>query len=80
MKRISHDLPGAMQRIAKLADVLSYSASETQRAWPDATGRAFFQQHVVEVDPTIRQLVSTLAQSLEQFEEFAKCIRDPDNS
>lgn len=78
MKRISHDLPGVTQRIARLRDELAQAATDTQLAWRDDKGRQFFQQHIADVSPTLSQLVSSLTQSIEQFEAIAKTVLDPD--
>lgn len=77
MRRISHDLPGVTQRIAKLRDELTDAAAETQLVWRDDKGRQFFQQHIAEVSPTLNQLLTGLAQSIEQFETIAKTVLDP---
>lgn len=78
MRRISHDLPGAAQRIAKLRDVLSQNMEETQQVWRDEKSRQFFQQHLSEVAPTLSGLVSSLTRTIAQFEEIAKKVADPD--
>ncbi len=77
MKRISHDLPGVTQRIAKLGDEFTLAVSETAEVWRDEKGRTFLQQHTSEVGPTINQLVSALTQSIELFEGIAKKVQDP---
>ena len=78
MKRISHDLPGITQRLAKLGENLSASAAETQQVWRDDKGRAFLQQHIADVEPNVKQLVSSLTQTIERFESIAKQVQDPD--
>ncbi len=80
MKRISHDLPGVSQRIAKLLDELEIELVETQKVWRDAKGQAFIQQHYTEVRPTISKLVAGLSESVELFEQIAKQLRDPADS
>ncbi len=80
MKRISHDLPGVTQRIARLRDDLSQAAANTQQIWCDDKGRQFFQQHIADVAPTLSQLISSLTQSVEQFEDIAKKVLDPDQN
>ncbi len=79
MRRISHDLPGVMQRIAKLRDELALAAEETQAVWHDDKGRQFFQQHIAEVSPTLSGLVSSLTRTIEQFEDIAHKVHDPDS-
>lgn len=78
MKRISHDLPGVTQRIAKLGEEFSVAVLDAQQVWRDDKGRAFFQQHTSEVGPTLNQLVSSLSQTMELFENIAKQVSDPD--
>ncbi len=78
MNRISHDLPGVTQRIAKLGEHFTTAIGETQAVWKDAKGRAFLQQHTSDVGSTINQLVSTLSETMELFEAIAKKVQDPD--
>lgn len=80
MRRISHDLPGLTQRLAKLRDTLIEQADETQLAWRDAQAERFFQQHISPVAPTLSGLVSSLTQAIETFESIAKQVHDPDQS
>ncbi|MFN3188910.1 MAG: hypothetical protein ACE361_00170 [Aureliella sp.] len=79
MRRISHDLPGVTQRIAKLSEELELSVQETSEIWKDQKGRAFLQKHFSDVRPIAGQLTSSLSQSIELFEEISKRLRDPDN-
>lgn len=78
MRRISHDLPGVAQRLAKIRDTLSVAVAETEQVWRDDKGQQFFQQHISHVAPTISGLVSSLTQMIEQFENIAKQVQDPD--
>lgn len=78
MRRISHDLPGVAHRIAKLRDGFSQNMAETQRVWCDEKSRQFFQQHLSEVVPTLSGLAASLTRSIEQFEDIAKKVEDPD--
>jgi len=78
MKRISHDLAGTTQRIAKLGDRLTVAIAELQEVWKDGKGRAFLQQHTADVNPTLRQVVAGISESIELFEVIAKNIQDPD--
>ncbi len=78
MRRISHDLPGVAQRLAKMRDTLSVATAETEQVWRDDKGQQFFQQHVSHVPPTVSGLVSSLTQLIEQFERIAKQVQDPD--
>lgn len=78
MRRISHDLPGVAQRIAKLRDLLAQNMEQTQQVWRDEKSRQFFQQHLSDVGPTLSGLVSSLARTIEQFEDIARKTDDPD--
>jgi uncharacterized protein YukE len=77
VKRISHDLPGVAQRMARLSDRLESEIDATRQIWKDDTGRSFLQQHYAEAKPTVMQLVSELSESVELFEQIAKRLRDP---
>ena len=79
MKRISHDLPGVTQRIARQSEEFEHCVQETLELWRDAKARSFVQQHTADIRPAINQLVSAMSQSTELFEEIAKRVRDPDN-
>lgn len=78
MRRLSHDLGGVTGRIAKLSNEYEAHVSEAAEVWRDAKGQSYFHQHTSEVAPTIAQLVATLAQANELFEEISKRVRDPD--
>jgi hypothetical protein len=78
MQRINHDLAGITQRIAKLADQFEMNAGLIKDVWKDDVGRGFLQQHTSEIPPQINQLVSELAVTIEQFENIAKQLQDPD--
>lgn len=78
MKRMSHDLAGATQRIAKLGDSLSVAIAELQDVWKDDTGRVFLQQHMADINPTLRQLAAGMSESIQLFEVIAKKVQDPD--
>lgn len=78
MKRISHDLAGTTQRIAKLGDTLTVAIAELREVWKDDKGRSFLQQHTADVNPTLRQVVAGMSESIELFEVIAKKVQDPD--
>lgn len=78
MQRINHDLAGITQRIAKLADQFELNVGLIKDVWKDDIGRGFIQQHTSEISPQINQLVSELAVTIEQFENIAKQLQDPD--
>lgn len=78
MRRISHDLPGVTQRIARLSDEYEVAIQETKEVWKDDKGRSFFQQRTSEAKPIINQLVAALTTQIELFEDIAKKVKDPD--
>lgn len=78
MRRISHDLPGVTSRIAKLSGEYETQIRETQEVWRDAKAQNFFQEQTTEIAPTISQLVATMTQTCELFEEISKRVMDPD--
>ncbi len=77
MRRISHDLRGTVQRVAKLSGEFETMESETRLAWPDEKGRAFLQQHASEVQPTVAQLLAAISKAADIFEEISKKLQDP---
>ncbi len=79
MRRISHDLPGVTQRIAKLYEDFEVEVQAAQEVWRDEKGRSFFQQHTTGIGPGIKQLVSSMTRAIELFETVARRARDPDN-
>ncbi len=78
MERVSHDLPGVTQRIAKLADYYEDSVTELEQVWTDEKGRQFVRKHLRHIRPTVGQLVSSLTESIELFDAIARQVRDPD--
>ncbi len=78
MQRINHDLAGITQRIAKLGDEFELNLGEIAEVWKDDVGRSFLQQHTSNVNPQINQLVSELSVAIEEFENIAKQLQDPD--
>lgn len=78
MQRINHDLAGITQRIAKLADEFDFSLAEIAEIWKDDVGRSFLQQYTANVNPQLNQLVSELSVTIEEFENIAKQLQDPD--
>ncbi len=79
MQRMSHDVPGVAQRINKLTAEIEESAEETAEVWKDDKGRQFIQKHYAEIRPNIASLTTSLAATIELFEEMAKRLRDPDD-
>ena len=80
MNRISHDLAGSAQRIARLRDDMQASINEVQLAWKDEKGREFFQQHTSDIGPTLTQLVTVISETIELFEGIAKKVQDTDRA
>ncbi len=80
MRRISHDLSGVAQRLSQLSNQFGVEISEVSQVWQDAKGRAFLQQHASEVQPITHQLVNTIHELTELFEDMAKRLRDPQQS
>ncbi|MFO0941671.1 MAG: hypothetical protein U0930_13015 [Pirellulales bacterium] len=78
MQRINHDLAGITQRIAKLGDEFEFSLGEIAEIWKDDVGRSFLQQNTSNVGPQLNQLVSELSVAIEDFENIAKQLQDPD--
>ncbi|MEZ6136367.1 MAG: hypothetical protein R3C53_15840 [Pirellulaceae bacterium] len=80
MRRPSHDLPGTMQRVAKLRDELMFAVTEVKTVWKDDKARAYLQQYTSDIPPTVNQLVATLSETIELFENIAKKVQDPDTA
>lgn len=77
MRRISHDLTGVAQRMARLADELQQEVDVTRQVWKDAQAQAFVQQYMQELRPTVQQLIVGITQSIELIEDIAKKISEP---
>ncbi len=78
MRRVSHDLPGVTQRIAKLANHYQCDINEAQQIWKDAQGRSFFQQHTSDIQPMVSQLTTSLSQLIELVDRIGKQLKDED--
>ncbi len=79
MKRIGHDLAGVTQRIARLNDQLAEFTVEAEQIWRDEKAKLFFGQHIAPAAPALSQLVSSLTQSIELFEDIARKVQDPED-
>ena len=77
MRRISHDMTSISQRLNHIKESFSEEVGEVSEVWLDATGRVFLQQHVAAIQPTIGQLVGSILETTELFENIAKKLRDP---
>lgn len=80
MRRISHDMSGISQRLNHIKESFSEEVGEVSEVWLDAKGRVFLQQHVSAIQPTIGQLVGSIMETTELFENIAKKLRDPKQS
>lgn len=80
MKRLSHDLTGCGQRIAKLEAQWSAEVQQLSTLWTDDVGRQFLQQQLADVSPRVNSLLSELAEMCESFESMARQLSDPDRS
>lgn len=79
MRRVSHDLPGISQRIGRLAQQLDLCAQETREIWKDAKYNEFHQRYLADSTPAIRQLLASLTETHERFEQVTKQLSDPDS-
>ena len=78
MRRLSHDLPGAMQRLEKLREQLQVEVDEVRQVWRDDVGREFTHRYLDQVGPAISQLVASLAGQIETVQRIMEQLRDPD--
>ena len=77
MRRISHDMSGIAQRLNHIKESFSEEVAEVAEVWLDAKGRVFLQQQVSAIQPTIGQLMGSILETTELFENIAKKLRDP---
>jgi hypothetical protein len=80
MRRISHDLSGIIQRLNHLGESFNHEADELAKSWVDVKGRAFIAQHTSEVQPSIGQLIVSVTETAELFENIARKLKDPKDS
>ncbi len=80
MRRIVHELGSLAQRFNVLAEKLEEETQNTQEIWKDQRGEAFLREHLSPFKPTVAQLVATLHESQELFEQIAKRLSDPDQT
>ena len=78
MNRLSHDLAGCGQRMAKLETQWSTEVQQLSRLWTDEIGRQFLDQQLADVTPRVGLLISELAELCECFETIARTLNDPD--
>ena len=77
MRRISHDMSGIAQRLNHIKESFSEEVAEVAEVWLDAKGRVFLQQQISAIQPTIGQLMGSILETTELFENIAKKLRDP---
>lgn len=77
MRRISHDMAGIAQRLNHIKESFNEEVGEVSEVWLDAKGRVFLQQQVSAIQPTIGQLMGSILETTELFENIAKKLRDP---
>lgn len=80
MRRVSHELGGLAQRFSVLAEQLEAETQATHEIWKDERGNAFLREHLSPFKPTVLQLVASLHETHELFEQLAKRLSDPDRS
>lgn len=77
MRRISHDMSGIAQRLNHIKESFNEEVGEVSEVWLDAKGRVFLQQQISAIQPTIGQLMGSILETTELFENIAKKLRDP---
>lgn len=77
MRRISHDMAGIAQRLNHIKESFNEEVGEVSEVWLDAKGRVFLQQQISAIQPTIGQLMGSILETTELFENIAKKLRDP---
>ena len=77
MRRISHDMAGIAQRLNHIKESFNEEVGEVSEVWLDAKGRMFLQQQISAIQPTIGQLMGSILETTELFENIAKKLRDP---
>lgn len=80
MRRVSHELGGLGERLARLAEQLEEEGRLTQEVWRDQRGEAFIREHIFPFKTQIAQLVANISETKDLFEELAKRLSDPDQS
>ena len=78
MRRVVHDLAGVAQRFGQLAQQLDDQMETTQEIWRDQRGQAFLREHLSPFKPGVAQLVTSIYQTHELFDELAKRLIDPE--
>ncbi len=79
MRRISHDLGGLAQRFNRLSEQLTEEIQNTAEIWRDQRGQAFLAARLSPFKPSMGQLVASIDETRELFDQMAKKLSDPDN-
>ena len=78
MRRVSHELGGLAERLSRLAEQLEQEGRATEEAWRDQRGEAFLRERIFPFKPNVSQLVGSVSEASELFEELTKRLSDPD--
>ncbi|GIX00905.1 MAG: hypothetical protein KatS3mg111_4237 [Pirellulaceae bacterium] len=76
MRRENHDLPGCMQRLARLGEALHAEFTEAQELWKDDVGRQFCTQYLQILTPAFNSLVTGLAEQIELAERMMEQLKE----
>lgn len=80
MRRVSHEMGGLAERLGRLAEQLEQEGQLTQEVWRDQRGEAFLRERIFPFKTHITQLVASISETSELFEELVKRLSDPDAS
>ncbi|MCC6511694.1 MAG: hypothetical protein IT423_21520 [Pirellulaceae bacterium] len=80
MRRVAHDLGGLAQRLNLLAEQLDEEVQTTQEIWKDQRGEAFLREHLSPFKPTVSQLVASIQEAHDLFEQLSRQMADPDRT
>lgn len=78
MRRVSHELGGLGERLSRLAEQFDQEGRLTQETWRDGRGEAFMREHIFPFKTSVAQLVASIRETSQLFEELAKRLSDPD--
>lgn len=78
IRRVSHELGGLGERLKQLAEQLDQEGHLTEEIWRDQRGEAFLREHIFPFKSNVSQLVSSVNETSELFEELARRLSDPD--
>ncbi|MGN6544372.1 MAG: hypothetical protein ACTHK7_04945 [Aureliella sp.] len=80
MRRVSHEMGGLAERLGRLAEQLEQEGQLTQEVWRDQRGEAFLRERIFPFQTHITQLMASISETSELFEELVKRLSDPDAS